>query len=187
MATPHNPSPTPLLAVYSLIQGKRPSAPPPSAPPPSAAPSSTPPPSASPHSTSHSENQYASSRPAKKQKLQDPRNRRRRDKWAQRRAESGIPAGLNLAHKKHVLSAHEMTSRLQSATLPAASGGFIGVEADWYGAQARRELEQMKERGFWLVEWRAGKSVPLVDAEHHVMVCMLNGPDDRNFVWQRAA
>ncbi|KAJ3898951.1 hypothetical protein F5879DRAFT_994244 [Lentinula edodes] len=191
MATPHNPSPTPLLAVYSLIQGKHPSAPPPSAPPPSAAPFSTPPPStpppsappssASPRSASHSENQDASSRPAKKQKLQDPRNRHRRDKRAQRRAESGIPAGLNLAHKKHVLSAHEMTSRLQSAMLPAASGGFIGVEADWYGAQARRELEQMKERGFWLVEWRAGKGVPLVDAEHRVMVCMLNGPDDPGY------
>ncbi|KAJ3809106.1 hypothetical protein F5876DRAFT_78078 [Lentinula aff. lateritia] len=74
-----------------------------------------------------------------------------------------------------------MTSRLQSATLPAASGGFIGVEADWYGAQVQRELEQMKERGFRLVEWQAGKSVPLVDAGHHVMVCMLNGPDNPGY------
>ncbi|KAJ3846052.1 hypothetical protein EV368DRAFT_89625 [Lentinula lateritia] len=70
MATPHSPSPTPLLAVYSLIQGKRPSASleeaspasqkrsslsppvspssasPPSVPFPSVPPPSTPPPSA---------------------------------------------------------------------------------------------------------------------------------------------
>ncbi|KAJ4466730.1 hypothetical protein C8R41DRAFT_926015 [Lentinula lateritia] len=122
-----------------------------------------------------------SRRPEKKPRLQDPRNRQRAEKRAQERSKLGTPLGQRLAHERHVLPAQEMPSNLQSDRLPVAAGGFISVDADWYGAKACRELEKMKEQGFKLVEWQTGKSVPLADGENRVMVCMLDRPGNPTY------
>lgn len=97
-----------------------------------------------------------SGQPEKKSRQQDPRNRRQAEKRARERVKLGTPLGQRLAHERHVLPAQEMSTDLRSDRLPAAAGGFIGIDADWYGAQTRRELEKMREQGFQLVEWQRG-------------------------------
>ncbi|KIK71586.1 hypothetical protein GYMLUDRAFT_235893 [Collybiopsis luxurians FD-317 M1] len=69
-------------------------------------------------------------------------------------------------------------TELRSEGLPFASGGYIGVDCNFYGAKKKRGLDNLVENGFKLIPFKKGESVALQDDSNCLLAIRIGGPDD---------
>lgn len=87
-------------------------------------------------------------------KTQSSNNRRRKKRRTEKQEVHGHPRGSGRAFEKHVLTSVPIESDLQGKELPIAEGGWIATNASYYGAKAKRTLEEMKAKGFTHIPWQ---------------------------------
>lgn len=127
-------------------------------------PATTPPSSPSPPKRTRNDEQGddATQLPAKRAstltldqpKKQSSNNRRRAKRRSEIRKSDGHPRGSGLAFQKYLLSVIPVQTDLQSENLPIAEGGWVAANANYYGAKAKREVEDMKAKGFTHIPWK---------------------------------
>lgn len=87
-------------------------------------------------------------------KAQSSNNRRRSKRRAEKRETHGHPCGSGRAFEKYVLPSAPVETELQGEELPIAEGGWIAANASYYGAKVKRNLEDMKAKGFTHIPWQ---------------------------------
>ncbi|KIK52538.1 hypothetical protein GYMLUDRAFT_251141 [Collybiopsis luxurians FD-317 M1] len=88
----------------------------------------------------------------------------------------------NRSFVKHVLPVEATPSELRSEGLPFASGGFIGVDCNFYGAKKKRGLDDLLEHDFKLIPFKKGQSVALQDNSGHLLAIRVGSPDDPTYL-----
>ncbi|KAF9027690.1 hypothetical protein BDP27DRAFT_1437082 [Rhodocollybia butyracea] len=82
---------------------------------------------------------------------------------------------------RYVLTMAPLHSELKSKALPIAEGGWIATNASCYGAKVKRNLEDMKAKGFTHIPWKGKVPVCVVDNQDRVVLVAAGQPNDPSY------
>ncbi|KAJ4474057.1 hypothetical protein C8J55DRAFT_490744 [Lentinula edodes] len=72
-------------------------------------------------------------------------------------------------------------SHLVTESLPMASGAWVGMDSQFYGAKKVRMVEDLLAKGMWVIRYEKGKIVPLADSEQRVLACFVDTVHDEGY------